>query len=139
VKSLNIGERDAWPLGFDLAPGEAGPLKIVASTKTAQVKVTVAGAPAGGVTILLVPADPERFAGLQMAQGVSVSYGIPPGRYRVFAVDIPNAWELAQKPDVLKALESQAQTVELEEGETAEVTADLIPASDLKQPLQDAQ
>ena len=135
VKSFQIGEKDASPYGFDLLPGETGPLKIVVSMKTAQVKVTVAGASADGFA-LLVPADPERLHATQVVgthQAGCVFSNVAPGRYRVFAVaTAQTAWDLQQRPDLVKPLEPRAQTVDLEEGQTAEVTVDLIPAADLQ-------
>jgi hypothetical protein len=135
VKSFQIGQRNASPFAFDLAPGEAGPLKIVVSMRMARLKVTAAG----GFSALLVPTDPAKFSGLRVVpgNGGSTSIDLAPGRYRVFALESSqDAWTLSQKPEALKALEPLAQTVDLEEGQTEEITATPIPSSDIAEKLR---
>jgi hypothetical protein len=134
VKSFQIGPRNASPYAFDLAPGEAGPLKIVVSMRMARIKITAAG----GFSALLVPTDPAKFPGLRVVPGNgSVLTDLAPGRYRVFALEsAQDAWTLAQKPEALKALEPLAQTVDLVEGQTDEITATPIPSSETRDSIR---
>ena len=148
AKSLTIGEKDVSPYAFDLAPGAGGPLRIVVSNKTGQVEVglsTPSPGAGGMVSFLLVPTDPERLdggAGRLISGdrgGQTTMGGILPGRYRLFALDTAEGWKYLQQPEVLKALESHSQSVEVAEGETARATADLIEAGDLERAVQEAQ
>jgi len=147
VKSLSIGNRDVSPYGFDLAPGAAGPIHILASTKTGQVQVTVSAASAGSgsVNLLLVPADPERLESGEMRVNAGgpgapqTLYGVVPGRYRLFAFDGAAGWTLQQQPEVLKVLESRAQLVEVGEGETVQATAEPIEAGVIKEAADEGQ
>jgi hypothetical protein len=147
VKSLMIGPKDVSPYGFDLAPGMAGPIRIVASNKTGSVLATVSATSdgSGPVSLLLAPADPDRLeSGLARANSVdrgghTTIPGIIPGRYRLFAFDTAEVWSLQQRPEVLKALESHAQAIEVGEGDTAQATVDPVEASNLEEALQAAQ
>jgi hypothetical protein len=148
VKALSVGERDVSPYGFDLAPGAAGPIRILASNKTGQVQVTVSAASArsGQVSLLLVPADLERLdsglarvGAMGASGGQTIMAGIVPGRYRLFALDTTRGWELLQRPEALKALETRAQAVEVAEGETVQGAADLIAADELEEALDKTQ
>jgi hypothetical protein len=144
VKSLTIGEKDASPLGFDLAPGTAGPIRILASTKTGQVHAAVAASGGEAISFLLMPADPERFdSGLvrigSTTGGPVTMYGVVPGRYRLFAFDTAPRWDLQELPEVLGTLASHAQLVEVGEGQTVEATAEPIRAERLKEALEEAQ
>ncbi len=145
IKALAIGERDASPFGFDLAPGTAGPIHILASGKTGQVQATVP-AMAGGeaINFLLVPAEPERLdAGLVRSSpaggGQATLQGVVPGRYRLYAFDAPPRWNLQELPEVLGALENRATLIEVGEGQTVQVTAEPIDAAQLKEALDENQ
>ena len=145
VKSLSIGARDASPYGFDLAPGAAGPIRILASTKTGQVQAAVSATSGGeAINFLLVPADLDRIdSGLVRASpggsGQATLAGVVPGRYRLFAFDAPPRWDLQELPEVLAALESHAQLVEVGEGQTVQATAEPITADQLKEALEENQ
>jgi hypothetical protein len=147
IKSLSIGDKDVSPYGFDLAPGTAGPIRILASTKTGQVQATTPAAPAegGAVGFLLVPADPDRFESGQVRAGGAGRGGqttirrVVPGRYRLFAFGGAVNWGLLQQPEALKALEGRGSLVEVGEGETVQATAEPIAGGDLERALQDAQ
>ena len=147
IKSLSIGDRDVSPYGFDLAPGAAGPIRILASNKTGLVQVTVSAVSGGSdpVNFLLAPVDPERLeSGLMRASpagpgGQQVIYGVVPGRYRLFAFAGGTNWTMQQLPEVLKALESHGQLVDVGEGDTVQATAELIDAGQLKEAADEAQ
>ncbi|HXN49162.1 MAG TPA: carboxypeptidase-like regulatory domain-containing protein, partial [Bryobacteraceae bacterium] len=145
IKSLAIGERDASPFGFDLAPGTAGPIHILASGKTGQVQAAVSATFAGEpINFLLVPAEPERLdGGLVRASpggtGQAMLQGVVPGRYRLYAFNAPPQWNLQELPEVLGALENRAQLIEVGEGQTVQVTAEPIEASQLKEALDENQ
>ena len=145
VKALTIGARDASPYGFDLAPGTAGPIRVLASTKTGQVQAAVSAAAGGqAINFLLVPADPERLdSGLvrtsSAGSGHTTLYGVVPGRYRLFAFDAPHSGNLQELTEVLGALEAHAQLVEVGEGQTVQATAEPIEADQLKEALEEAQ
>jgi len=145
VKSLSIGERDASPFGFDLAPGTAGPIHILASGKTGQVQAAVpAASGAQAINFLLVPAEPERLDGGLVRSspaggGQATLQGVVPGRYRLYAFDAPPRWDLQELPEVLGALENRAQLIEVGEGQTVQVTAEPIEAARLKEALDENQ
>ncbi len=145
LKSLTMGGREVSPYGFDLAPGTAGPIRILASTRTGQVHATVSTASGGqAISFLLVPADPERLeSGVVRAGsasgGQTTMYGVVPGRYRLFAFAAAPRWDLQQLTEVLGALASRGQLVEVGEGQTVEATAEPIEAGQLKEALEEAQ
>jgi len=145
IKALSIGDRDASPFGFDLAAGTAGPIRILASTKTGQVQAAVAAASGGeAINFLLVPAEPERLDGglvrsAPAGGGQATLTGVVPGRYRLFAFDAPPRWDFQELPEVLEALGNRAQLVEVGEGQTVQVTAEPIEAGQLKEALDENQ
>ena len=147
VKSLTIGDRDVSPYGFDLAPGAPGAMRILASNRMGQVQASVSAASAGGgqVIFVVVPADPDRAETGMMRLGVAARGGqatipnIVPGRYRLFAFDSADPSSVLQRPEVLKALESRAQVVEVGEGETVQASADLIEAREIEEASQETQ
>ena len=143
VKSLSIGDKDVSPYEFSLAPGAAGPIRILASTRTGRV---AASAESERTNFLLVPADPERFESGQVRLGGTGSGGgqatirhVVPGRYRLFALDKTFDWSLQHLPGLVKALEDRAQLVEVVEGQTVQAKAELIEADQLKEVLAEAE
>lgn len=142
-KSASLAGQPVSPYNFQLAAGATGPLRIVMGCKTADLSVSVSGAPAGRpVAALIYPEDPERLgAGLErigVATGsAQIDFGAHPiGRYRVLATDIQNPWPILERPDLLKALEARIGGVDLTEGARATVTVDLIPREEVLRLLE---
>jgi hypothetical protein len=142
VKSLSIGDKDVSPYGFDLAPGAAGPIRILASTKTGRVGASTQG---GGASFLLVPTDPERFESGHLrlgATGRGEQATLPrvvPGRYHLFALNgsVRSIWH--HLPEFVNALGDHAQLVEVSEGQTVQATPERIEADQLKEALEEAE
>jgi hypothetical protein len=64
---------------------------------------------------------------------------MPPGRYRVFAIDSPNPWPILQRPDWLKALESRSAAIDVPEGGRVSTTVETIPRDELMRALEENQ
>jgi hypothetical protein len=143
-KSVYLGDQPISPDGFQVAPGLAGPLRIVMGNKLAEVRVEVADAPANRrVSVVIFPEDPDRMgaglerAGSAMGTGRIEFGGLPPGHYRVLAIDSPNPWPIVQRPDWLKALESRAAAIDVPEGGRVSTTVETIPRGELMRALAD--
>ena len=104
--------------------------------KMADISVTVTGLSTGGqVSVLIFPEDLDRLgAGLErvMMGGSQLEIGgLPPGRYRLLATDAPNLWTLQQRPDLLKAIESSTQGIDVPEGGHVSATVEVVPREEL--------
>jgi hypothetical protein len=146
VKSLSLGGQPVSPLGFQIGPGAAGPLRILIATKMADVHVNVSGAsPDHPISVLVFPDDPERLgAGLERVTVTTggdqgALGGMPPGRYRLLATDSPNPWPILQRPDLLKALESRTQAIDVPEDGRVSVTAEIVSREELMRVLEEKE
>jgi len=144
AKSVSLGGQPVSPDGFQIAAAAAGPLRIVMGSKLADVHVEVAGAaPDRQISAVIFPEDSNRLgAGLERAGSAMgtgrIEFGaMPPGRYRVFAIDSPNPWPILQRPDWLKALESHSAAVDVPEGGRVSTTVETIPRDELRRALED--
>jgi len=137
VKSLSLAGQQVSPHDFQIAPGATGPLQVLVGMKTADISVTVTGLSEGGqASVLIFPEDLDRLgAGLErVAMGGSQLQGIrglSPGRYRLLATDAPNPWMLQQRPDLLKAIESSTQAIDVPEGGHVSATVELVSREEL--------
>lgn len=144
VKSLSLGGQPVSPDGFQISPGAVGPLRVVMSSKMAEVNVTVNGSsPDQKVSVLLYPEDTARMGvGLERVTTGTERLGfggIPPGRYRLLATDSPNPWPLLQRPDLLKAIESHTQALDVPEGGRVSATLELVSREELMRALEDKE
>ena len=112
------------------------PLHVSIGMKMADVRVNVTGLSTGGqVSVLVFPEDLGRLgAGLErvMTGGSQLDIGgLPPGRYRLLATDAPNLWTLQQRPDLLKAIESSTQGIDVPEGGRVSATVEAVSREEL--------
>lgn len=108
IKAAWLGGVDVTNAPFDLSGGAAGALRIIVSTNTA----TIHGSAPAGQMVMAQRIDGEtRFGGNEMtAANQSGQYtfaGLPPGKYRVVAVELPGPMP-----------EEGGQEVTVREGET---------------------
>jgi hypothetical protein len=139
VKVFTI-EGNEFPRSFDITAGAAGPWRIVMSTKTGRLSGALTTPFSSGQTalVLVLSAGFENVITIQ-TDGRFDSPGVPLGRYRIFAVEGANAWELTHREDFLKAIENRSQVVEVTEGDPVKVTLDLIHADELKRILEELE
>jgi len=146
VKSVSLAGEPVSPYRIQIGAGAAGPLRIVMGSKLADVRVEVAGAAADReISAVIFPEDSDRLgAGLERAGSAMgtgrIEFGaMPPGRYRVFAIDSPNPWPILQRPDWLKALESRSAAIDVPEGGRAGTTVETIPRDELIRALENPE
>jgi len=147
IKSVTRGEREVSASDIEIGAQAGPPLKIVASTNFALLRVTAPSQPpstegilfffwiGGGPDGPMFPVSGDHSS--RMVQGGAI--GLPPGRHLVCAFVGVQPWMTPQSSSDFRALrpalESHCQTVELfEAGETTvqAVQAPLISAEELK-------
>ncbi|MGH9660968.1 MAG: carboxypeptidase-like regulatory domain-containing protein, partial [Bryobacteraceae bacterium] len=122
VKSIHRGDEDVLAGGLALAESSA-PLEIVVSAAGARVDGVVVNAknePAAGASVVLAPVTPQpnrrdqyRSAAADQL-GRFALQGIPPGDYRLFAVeDLETGAH--QDPEFLKPFDNVAEKLRLAE------------------------
>jgi len=146
AKSISVAGQPVSPDGFEIAAGAAGPLRIVMGSKLADVHVEVAGAPADRqISAVIFPEDAGCLgAGLERggsAMGTGrIEFGaMPPGRYRVFAIDGPDPWPILQRPEWLQALASHSTAIDLPEGGRVSTTVEITTREELMRALGDSE
>ncbi|HVP45457.1 MAG TPA: carboxypeptidase-like regulatory domain-containing protein [Bryobacteraceae bacterium] len=145
VKSLSVGGQEMRSCVFSVTPGAGGAIRVVVSTKLAQLDGTVNGitpGQGGGVLLILVSDDaetPQTRTILAQADGRFRMSGIEPGRYHLYAASVSEGVALGQNPRAVQALEGRAARVELEAGGHATAQLDLISGEDVRQALQEAE
>lgn len=138
VKSVHRGAREYSASDVEISDQEGPPLRIVASTNFASLKVTVRGEPRSTQGVLFFfwidgtygptfPVSPDHSD--RMIEGGTI--GLPPGRHLVCAFVGVQSWMTPQSSSdfgVLRpALESHCQTIQLFEGEEAAISAEQAP------------
>jgi hypothetical protein len=141
VKLVTLGNQPVSPFGFEVLPGASGALRVVVGSKLAEVHVTIAGPSPQQSSVLIYPEDLDQLgAGLERGMwGSPAGTMLPPGRYRLLAVDQPNAANLLQRPDLLRALESHTQTIEVPEGGHVRVTVEAVSREELLRLLDEKE
>ncbi|HLH39194.1 MAG TPA: carboxypeptidase-like regulatory domain-containing protein [Bryobacteraceae bacterium] len=138
LKSATLGEKDVRFERFAIEAGSDAALNIVISMNTASIY----GQVSGRAGILLAPVgkyhDLARFY-FSVATGDDGKFkmmGIPPGRYKVFALEkiAAASFRTPEGADALDAL-GGAEEVDLSEGASVEVHPKLIPYERLKEVL----
>jgi hypothetical protein len=148
LAGANIAGRDALRDGFEIKAGEEiSDASIVVATGTGGIKAKVrgqAGKPLPGVPVLLVPVEEMKMqwhryqVGCSYPTGDVYLGGIPPGDYRIFAMEAPpvthyiEPWSCGalEKPrwEDLKIYEKDSTPIHIVEGRTSELDLRLIPA-----------
>jgi protocatechuate 3,4-dioxygenase beta subunit len=136
VKSIRMGDVDAFESGLDLTRSGPGVLDILVNPNGGEIDGTVAdphGQFAAGATVVLVPDAKHRdHAGLfkRTASDTSGHFsfkGISPGEYKLFAwEDVENG--AYQDPEFLQPFENQGESVTIREGSRENRQLKLIPA-----------
>jgi hypothetical protein len=144
VKSLFLAGQQVSPYDFQIAAGSAGPLRVVMGAKMGSVRVTIDGAPPDRLSsVLLYPEDAGRMGiGLERLSAGSDRLeipSVPPGRYRLLATDTLNPWPLLQRPDLLKAIESSTQAIDVAEGGQVSATVEVVPREQLAKLFQEQE
>ena len=146
IKELRIGDKQVNPQGFDLTAGTAGPWRIVMGTKGGKLSGTVAGSmpESGTVFAVLLPSGSD----VNISGGPAIPVnrdgrfelsGLQPGRYRVFAMETANPYAITAEPELLKAIESRGQSIDVAEGDSAKVAPEIISAEELKRLLREVE
>ena len=110
------------PDEFEVPRSGVGPLKVVVSTKTGQLKASASSN--RPVTFVLVR-DSGQVLGAVTGKHEATFQRLAPGRYRLYAFE----GNPVTRPDVLKALEGRARQVEIGESQTVQATTELIRAA----------
>jgi len=136
VKSLSLAGQQVSPYDFQISPGATGPLHALIAVKMADLRVNVKGLTTGSqVSVLVFPEDLDHLGiGLDrvMTGGSQIAFGgLPPGRYRLLATNAPNLWGLEQRPDLLKAIESSTQAIDVPEAGLVNATVEMVPREEL--------
>ena len=145
LKAVHWSDRDVMQSGVDLTQGAADSrLVVVLSANGGQIDGVVQddqSAPAAVAIVTLVPSGGARSKSLfKWAMTSPAGHfhidGIAPGSYKLFAWEDADPDQLRYDPDILKALDSQAQSVEIAEGSQKSVQLTLIKQTAEKQPSQ---
>jgi len=147
VKSLSFGGQDVHSCVFAVAPGAGGVMRVVVSTKMAQVEGTVdgikPGAEASNISVIMIREDADGPAGAapiaRVNQGRFTIAGLEPGRYRLYAVALAEAGILRQNPRVLKALQARGTQVDVEAGGRATAQVQLLPTEQIAQAFDEVE
>jgi hypothetical protein len=109
LRTFIIGGRESSPAGFELMAGEKGPMRIVLSVKTGDMRARLVA--------ILAPDD--EFLTLHSQVTNPVSAGTtqfrfqPPGKYLLFIVDTEFSRELGTDTKLRDALKERATRVEI--------------------------
>jgi hypothetical protein len=125
VQSVWLANRQLQGRIIDTSAGVSGPLRIVLGTRMAALSGNVSGS--GGAMqgrIIIAPASADSFLVQREVSAAASGHWdagqLPPGRYRLYAVDTSaGRWN----PLLLEALKDRAELIDLGEGAT--ITADL--------------
>ena len=147
VKSLSFGGEVVHSCVFGVAPGAGGVMRVVVSTKTAQVEGTVEGTQPGAdsnnISVIMIREDPDVPAGAapvtRVHQGRFTISGLEPGHYRLYALTFAEAGMLRQNPRVLKALQARGTQVAVEAGGRATVQVQILPTEQLAQVFDEVE
>jgi len=142
VKSVMLNDHEVSPDAFDVA-GSGATLKVVVSTKWAQIEGSIEGAAQGGAMVggILWRDKPQvsdsffdpggrPFNG--NAQGHFAIQNIAPGHYRACAIADPMPWVVLQNPDLMEKIKPRCIEVDVDEGAHATIQVPLISSDDLQ-------
>ncbi|HYI96932.1 MAG TPA: carboxypeptidase-like regulatory domain-containing protein, partial [Bryobacteraceae bacterium] len=130
LKSIRAGEQEVLDKGLDLNAGSSGPLQITLGVGTGSVSGTVQDAkqkPVSASMVQLIP-DPmkeERYDLIRVSStdqnGQFTMQGIPPGEYKVFALDDVESG-VSTDPEFLKTHDSKLTKVTVKENSQQSVS-----------------
>ena len=124
LKSAKLNGVDLLDRGLQVAGAVSQPLELVYSSRGGMVDGTVAkddGLPAVGATVVLLPEPSRREWAGPFKRGTTDQYGrfkirgVAPGTYSVFAFEKAEDANNTDDPELLKPIESQGKSVEIEE------------------------
>jgi hypothetical protein len=132
VKSVTLGDQET--LGNEVEITAAAQLKIVMSTKYAQLAVTTSPSPAnpGPLTGLVWAAASSIQQNFGFDSQGTANLSLPPGQYHVCGLAAAQPGMVMQDRALRNALESRCQTVDVLEGGPQKVQVSLIPSEELK-------
>jgi uncharacterized protein (DUF2141 family) len=147
LKAVYLANQQISARDFVVGTYSPGQLRLVATARTSTIEVTVAGSSLDrdtAVLVILTPAQESRSAQFSRtmmgrASQTTAFIGIPPGSYRVYAVEASNFGDLGNRPDLLSALDGFSKVVELSDGARQTVTLEAISASELRRLLSELQ
>ena len=139
VKTATLNEQEISPYNFNVAGGAPATLKIVMSTKWAQIEGSVLDVPNEGAQPwgILWPVEGERQqAGLErnfnMDRGGAFHLmNIQPGHYHACAVAMNEPWALLQNYALLMTMASRCPPIDVPEGGHLSSQIPFIAADDL--------
>jgi hypothetical protein len=145
TKSFWLGDTQVSPYGFNVPPGAGGKMRLIVSTKMAEIEGSVDGTRplvANPLWVIAVPEDPERWAAgrtwnAAVGEDNHFRFSAEPGRYRLYSFGGIAPGMIEQNAQVLKAIEDRSAQVEAEEGDHIMVQVQIIPAEELKKALQE--
>jgi hypothetical protein len=144
VRSATFGDHEISPEGFEIPAGGGGPLNVVLTSKQVQLTVAVSGMDkARQAEIMAWAKDGDPTEGtMQRSFGVSAqgtaTVTLPPGSYRIYAIESNSPWAIASDPALLHAIADRGKVVEAKDnaaGATSSLSLDLITRDDLRSAL----
>jgi hypothetical protein len=135
VKSALVGDQDVLVAGLDLSRGVALPVEVLLRPNAGQADGVVQNEqsqPAPGVTVVLVPQEPERRESLLHYKtattdesGRFLLKNLYPGSYKVYA------WSEIESgaymdPDFMRQYENAGESVTIKEGSAEKLNARLL-------------
>jgi hypothetical protein len=124
VKSLRAGETEVDGDILDVRNGSVGPLTVTVSSNFCEVSGTVSdskGPVANAPVVLAALEDPSSFRTGQSDSAGTYKFRVPPGKYKLAAVDeVPMSWGF-QGPDLD---EYEPESLDLSAGD--KITKDLV-------------
>ena len=133
VKSVAVGDQETAGDEIEISASAAS-LKIVISTKFAQLAVSASPLPLGpgSLTGVAWSATSQMQQNFGFDSQGAATLSVPPGRYHVCGFAAAQPWQALQNRELRKALESHCETVDLSEGGPQKVQISAIPSEELK-------
>jgi hypothetical protein len=135
VKAVRTGNQEVLLSGLDFSKGTASPIEVMLSPNAGQVTGLVQNdqqQPAAGVSVVLIPQEPEKRDQLQYYKVVTTDdtghftlKNLDPGQYKAFAwQDIESGAYL--DPDFVRPVENRGEPVSIREGSLETIQVKLI-------------
>src|SRR5262249_46352242 len=135
TKSVLINNQESLYTGVDLSKGVAGDLEVVLRANAGSAEGVVQGEgqqPAPGVTVVLVPQEPERrelsqyYNTAKTDEAGHFSFkNLDPGDYKVYAWSDVEAGAYMD-PDFVRPVETFGESLKIKEGSTETIQPKLI-------------
>ena len=136
VKSVSLPDREISGGVLDFTSGVSGPLRIVAGTRSGAIEGNLIGdpaqhAPPGVFLVHDSPVDDE-MRGASVQDSHFRFPNVPPGKYRLLAI---GGDPMGMNPEMVQALSTLSQAVEVEEGATVTVDVKIHSAGEVQKAL----